>query len=362
MTKGVRIAVIGRTGCGAYGHQLDIGFAKHPRADIVAVADPDASGLQNARERLGARRAYANYRDMLLHERPEVVIVAPRFTNVHYEMVRASLESGAHVYCEKPFAISLDQADALLNLAQQRGLTIGVALPFVHEKRFPQLVDAVTSLGRVVSMRAICKCDHRGGGQDFAILGPHFADMMRRLAGDPFTIYARVTKDGKPISRLDIEQGGEGVGPVAGDSITAVYSFSGGVAGSIESHRLNIVNRDDQPYRLEIYCERGAVVVRAPYADHSMYVCEKPFGAMRAPWTRLLTEPVETYGDYHRLAAEDFIQAIESGRPPACSGYDGRFALEMMLGAYASALINSPVELPLVERRHPLAMARADMT
>ena len=56
------------------------------------------------------------------------------------------------------------------------------------------------------------------------------------------------------------------------------------------------------------------------------------------------------------LLVQDLLQAIEQDRQPRGSMYDGRGALEMILAAYESHRLNAPVELPLMNRKHPLSL------
>src|SRR5205085_12700461 len=69
------------------------------------------------------------------------------------------------------------------------------------------------------------------------VLGSHTMDLMRFLAGDPQWCFGRVTQDGKPITRADVRDGNEGIGPLAGDAIVAAYGFSGGVTGHFATSR-----------------------------------------------------------------------------------------------------------------------------
>ncbi|MFD0278262.1 Gfo/Idh/MocA family protein [Kitasatospora sp. NPDC127111] len=355
--SGLRVAVIGRTGGGNYGHQLDRAFAVDPRARIVAVADADEAAGRDKAAELGAPQHYTDHRRMLERERPDIVVVAPRHLDCHQELVLDSLAAGAHVYCEKPIAQSLAQADTMVEAAQRAGLRLGNALPFVHEPRFRQVRDLLESgrIGDVVQYRAVCKWDHRGGGQDFLILGVHFADMLRRLAGDPVNCFARVSAGGRPLSPEHVESGPEAAGLVAGDAIHASYEFGGRLIGTIESWRVGIEERPLQPYRLEIRGTEGILTIRAPYADHSLWYYPLPEVIPGGPaWERLETEEIPFYGRYHQLAAADFIDAVQEGRPPACSGEDGLAALEMIHAAYRSELAGGPVAFPLVNREHPL--------
>jgi predicted dehydrogenase len=89
-----RAAVIGHTGQGNYGHGLDEVFVGLPRVEIVGLADPVEAGRERA-ARAGAARYYANCREMLQQERPDLVSIAPRFPGPHAEMLMAAVENGA---------------------------------------------------------------------------------------------------------------------------------------------------------------------------------------------------------------------------------------------------------------------------
>src|SRR5213595_303678 len=71
-------AIIGHTAHGNFGHNMDLVFNDRPGIEVVAIADPDEKGRAAAQQRSGARRAYADYREMLEKERPQLVGVCPR--------------------------------------------------------------------------------------------------------------------------------------------------------------------------------------------------------------------------------------------------------------------------------------------
>src|SRR5437867_1478751 len=89
-----RVAVIGRTGRGDYGHDLDTVWLDVPDVEVVAVADESPAGLAKAMDRLRAKTSYADYRDMLAREKPDVVSIAPRWLDCHRDMLLACVEAG----------------------------------------------------------------------------------------------------------------------------------------------------------------------------------------------------------------------------------------------------------------------------
>jgi hypothetical protein len=126
-----RVAIAG-AGFGVRAHLP--AFAAHPRFEPVALVSPNsAAGL--AKER-NVPHAFATVREMLEGCEVDVVsIAAPPFT--HHDDVIAALEAGKHVICEKPFALNVGQAEAMLQAAQRAGTATAV----MHEFRWvPQRI------------------------------------------------------------------------------------------------------------------------------------------------------------------------------------------------------------------------------
>src|SRR5579884_4266102 len=216
-----RVAVIGRTGKGNYGHGLDVVWKALDNVEIVAVADEDEKGRAAAAARLGAANAYADYRKMLDKERPQVVSVADRHLDQHRDMVVACARAGASVFLEKPMARTLEEADEMVRACE----THHVKLALAHQTRYSPRLKVIREL----------LADGRLG--DLLVLGTHLFDLMRLLAGEPHWCFARVLHNGKPATRADVREGGEGMGPVLGDAIHATYGFDRGIIGTFASHR-----------------------------------------------------------------------------------------------------------------------------
>ena len=184
--KVYRAAAIGRTGKGNWGHGLHLGLKNHPRIEVVAVADEDAQERQVKQEELAASRAYADWREMLEAEQPEVVTVGPRWTDCHLEMVLACLEVGAHVYCEKPMTWNLAEGDQIVAKAEETGRKVAVAHQGAYMPRIQHVKEVLAQgqIGAVQAIRAHGKQDRRGGGEDMIVLGTHLFNMMRLFVGD----------------------------------------------------------------------------------------------------------------------------------------------------------------------------------
>ena len=116
---------IGVIGCGYVFDTYMNTIKRHSGLNIVAVSDVDKSRLAVVGRHFGYRTYDTN--EQLLAD-PEVKIVL-NLTSIdsHYEVTKAALLAGKHVYSEKPFATELDQARELMSLAAERGLRISGA-------------------------------------------------------------------------------------------------------------------------------------------------------------------------------------------------------------------------------------------
>ena len=150
--KKYRVAVIGRTGKGNYGHGLDTVWLKCDRAEIVAVADENEAGRAAAAKRLGAKAAYADYREMLAKEKPQIVSVADRWPDCHRDMVVACAEHGASIFLEKPVARTLQEADEMVAACEKHHVKCAVA----HQTRYSPRVKVVEGADRATGGSATC--------------------------------------------------------------------------------------------------------------------------------------------------------------------------------------------------------------
>jgi predicted dehydrogenase len=235
----LKAAIIGRTGAGDYGHGLDVVYRGMPELRVAAVADPNEAGRAACAVRTGAELQFADYREMLAKVRPEIVSVCPRWIDCHHRMVLDCVAAGVKgIFCEKPFARTLAEADEMVAAANKAGAFIAVA----HQNRAVPYLEHVRALvrqgaiGQLRRVRGKGKDDARGGAQDLIVLGTHVLDMMRYIAGDPLWAWAHLRQDDRDLAAADVKEGAEGVGPLGGNNLTGYYAFPAGVAGSYESY------------------------------------------------------------------------------------------------------------------------------
>ena len=371
MSAQYRAGVIGRTGRGDYGHGLDTVYADAADVECVAVADDDAAGLAAAGERLGVTAMYADYRDMLDKEQLDIVSVAPRWVGSHRDMVIACAEAGAKgIFCEKPLAKTLAEADAMLEACDRHNVKMAVAhrRACAHEQHGKQLV-ARGDIGQVQTIKAHGKCDRRVGSMDLAVLGTHMMDSMRYFAGADVTwAYGHVTKDGGEVTGADVYEEKEEIGRVAGSRVSAYYAFENGVSGSFESYAGD--NPGSRWFGFEVHGTEGIIALRGSPGTE-MYIYPHAFwvpGADDAKWERIHLEEWESAQnsthESNLMILAELVQAIEKDcAVTACSsGRDGRAALEMIMAVHESQRLKSRVYFPLENRENPydLVLAAGD--
>ncbi len=373
MSAHYRAVIIGHTGQGDYGHGLDIVYDDVPEVEVVAVADPDAEGLATARERIGAANAYADYREMLEREEFDLVNVCPRVVTPHAAMVIAAAEAGARgIFCEKPLAASLGEADAMMAACAARNVKVAVA----HRRANPyeqygkKLVDE-GAIGQLQVLRARGKWDRRHGAEDLAVLGPHMMDSMRYFAGaDVAWAHAHVSQDGREVVLDDVREGNEGIGLIAGSSIAAYYAFTNGVTAHFESQPGDTEAKvNSRWFGFDAHGTEGIISLRnSPNGEmyiyrHGMFI---PDG--KVEWERVLLDDWEAIAPHDRThhsnisIVRELMHAIEEDRDvvEASSGRDALAALEMIMAVHESQRIKGRVEFPLANRENPYEVWRRE--
>ncbi|MAT14719.1 MAG: 3-chlorobenzoate-3,4-dioxygenase [Planctomyces sp.] len=361
MQKKYRVAIIGRTGKGNYGHGLDTVWKEVTNIEVVAVADDNKSGLAEALERTAAQRTYTDYKEMLTREKPDIVSISQRWIDQHYEMAMAAAKHDCHIYMEKPFVPTLQEADEIITALESKHLKLAIA----HVTRYSPLIShvremvAAGEIGELVEMRGRGKeDDRRGGGEDLWVLGSHVVDMMRYFNGDVEACTARVFADGHPVTKEDVFDGNEGIGPLAGDTLFATYEFDNGIPGYFNSTR----TKTGSPGRfgLTLYGSKGAIHMTTGYAMNAWILRDSTWVPSNGEksWEPITVEHSGDGGHNggNHMAVLDLIRAIEEDKQPISSMYDARAATEMIVAVFESHRQGSRVEFPLDNRENPLTM------
>ena len=361
----IRIGVIGHTGQGNYGHGLDTVWLDLPNCEIVAVADPDEAGRNKAQQRLGAKIATADYRELAKHHL-DIVSICPRWLNQHHDMVVWAAENKLHMFMEKPMCRSLQEADAMVTACETNNVRLAIA----HQTRYSPILHTIRNLihddaiGEVLELRGRGKEDHRGGGEDLWVLGSHVMNLMHFFGGEPNWCSAMVMENNKPITAKHVKSGNEGIGPLAGDSVNAMFGFDEGITGYFGSRRSAAGGR----FGLQVCGSKGVIEVLTGYLP-SAHILQDPNwspGRSGKKWRPIssaginkaepIKDPKHNMGNL--TACLDLMTAVREDRQPECSMYEARTTVEMIAGVFESHRQQQPVKFPLENRRNPLELLK----
>ena len=136
----LRMGVIGH---GYWGPNIIRNFHGQERSRVMAVCDKSEKALRRVRQSYPDMAVTTNAQDLVTATDIDVVaVVTPIWT--HYELAKAALENGKHVFVEKPFTFSAAQAEELIELAERKNLKIMVDHTFLFTgavKRIHQLIE-----------------------------------------------------------------------------------------------------------------------------------------------------------------------------------------------------------------------------
>ena len=323
---------------------LETGLEVAALCDLVEENREKAKSLLPP-EQQSSVRLYADYHQMLSEVRPQLVAIALG-SGIKRAIACDCMAAGAHVIVEKPIALSLEDADAMLSAATENGVKLCVN----HQVRFTPSIRAVKAaaedgaFGRILHATAQVR---RNRNQAYFDAGKwrgtwkndggtlmnqciHYTDLLQWVLGDVEEVFAYTDRLTHPYIEAE-------------DMGLALVKFKSGVYAVVEG-TVNVYpnNLSDS---MAFFGETGTVSVSGKFLDQAE---RWQFADGTASIAESLEEyNIEDLGQGHAPLYRDMIEAVETGREPLCSGSEGRKALELVLGIYESAATGRPVRFPL---------------
>ncbi len=345
MTSPIRFAIIG---CGRIAPRhaqslLDL----RDQARLVAVVDIIESRATHLAKQFGAEPA-TDYRQILEREDIDAVCVcAP--SGLHAQIGIETAQHGKHVIVEKPMALTLPDADALIDACARAGVTLTVVLQNRYNPPMQDLKRLVESgrMGRLLLGNATVRWYrpqsyyedewHGTRAMDGGALmnqSIHHIDALQWIMGDVQSVFAY----GATLAhRMECEDVG-----------VATWRFASGALGVIEGSTLT------WPENLEgsvaIFGERGSVKVGGTALNRKVFW--KVDGQLEQERQLLSAEEVDppsVYGASHRAVLADTLAAMREGRPSQTDGLEGRRSLALVLAMYESMTRGAEVSLAEIE-------------
>jgi predicted dehydrogenase len=350
------------------GHHAEAVQAE-PGCELAGGAEIDAGRSQAWHERFAAP-VFDDYERLLDETEPDVVIISTQ-APLHHAPTLAAAGRGVHVFCEKPIALDLRQADEMVDTCERHGVKLAIN----HIKRASPCNDhvqeriAAGDIGQVIRLQATNKGGRRAGNE-LMEMGTHLYDWLRLFGGDVDWLHAHLTQlDGRMSRRDDIrhtqqvDPNDRDAGLVLGERAFVSMRFRGGVHADVQfaAERPS----DDACYGIDLVGTEGRIAVRGSVGTWMF----QHRGAHMAPGDRweAVRRPEDDVDPGHpdrdaaavrlhlqRRLLRDLIEAAAEDRQPLASGADGRDCLEMIHATYESHRRQARVDMPLTPRQHPL--------
>ncbi|MGP6086868.1 Gfo/Idh/MocA family protein [Antarctobacter jejuensis] len=310
-----------------------------PQVRLEMLCDtPEAKAAEMA-DQFGFARATDDWRALVADPRVDVVsITTPN--NLHLEMACAALKAGKHVWCEKPMALTMADAEEMVAVARDAGTVTMVGYNYIRNPAFlhaKKLIDE-GRIGRVVHVRGWVDEDYQAdpdlawtwrarlkdaGLGTLGDLGCHLVSLVVGLCGpieslvaDTQIIHAtRPLPDGSGRAVVENE-----------DTATALLRFASGAHGSISTSRSAWGRKNRLDW--EVHGTKGMICFAQERMNElQLYVNEGPKSEQgfrtiltnpeHAPYGAFVPAPGHQlgFGDLKTLEAGDLLRAIRDGRP-----------------------------------------------
>ncbi|MBR52598.1 hypothetical protein CMK19_02375 [Candidatus Poribacteria bacterium] len=351
-----RVAILG---CRSRGRAAALAYHDHPRTKIVGLCDLIQDRLTELGNELSITAQYTNLGRMIEETKPDIVVIATG-TEFHYDLCMQVLEYGVHIEVEKPMCVDLVQADEVISKAELKKCKIAVH----HQGR---VGPAMLALQKAIDQEKIGEIRYlygsgKGyyGGYGLMNIGTHMINNMLRFTHQCQSVVAHTTTNGRSIETKDVLASPSGMGTITGEYISASFQFSSNVTGTLLQHRFD--KMDTSAYVMEIYGSEGRLFWRSNQA----WWLPQPHYVPGMKWEPL--DPIfpKCYQPGNLSDADDFsfvdeyVRALDNDDQHECSGYQGRHVLEIMMGIFESSTDGTRVNLPQVDRQHPLLRWSAD--
>ncbi|CDF57746.1 Gfo/Idh/MocA family protein [Thermobrachium celere] len=291
---------------------------------------------------------YIDYKEMIKNEDIDVVTIATE-SGYHPEIAIYAMEQGKHVIVEKPMALSIKDADLMIETAKKTGVKLAVChqnrfnkpiqmlRKAIEENRFGKLINGMASIRWNRNMNYYKQAPWRGtwelDGGTLMNQCIHDIDLLQwMMGGEVETVYAQT---GNFIRDIEAEDFG-----------AIIIRFKNGSIGIVEGSAC--VYPKNLEETLSIFGEKGAVVIGGLAVNRiETWRFEDGKDSEEEILKNQEDDPDTVYGYGHTPLFKDVIEAIKNNREPLINGIEGKKGMEIILAAYKSQKTGMPVKLPL---------------
>ena len=338
-TDPVAVGLIGAGWIGAFhGETL---ARRLPGARLVGVADPAPGAAERLAGSLGAPKATTDPAELLADPAVEAVLIAAP-ARFHADLVEAAAGAGKAVFCEKPMALTVADADRAIAAAQAAGVPLQVGFNRRFDTGFRAAHDLVAA-GRLGTPQLLRSLTRDPGIPDPGRVPPstifletliHDFDTLRYLnpGAEAVEVYAVADALAYPDYK---DQGLQ-------DTAVVLVRFDNGAMATAEASFNAVYGYD---VRGEVFGSAGMVTAGDPRRTTMAHYGAE--GVAADTWRR----NIDLFHDAYTAELAAFADCVRSGATPEPGGRDARAALAIALAAIRSVETGSPVRLSVVEQR-----------
>ncbi|MEV2212098.1 Gfo/Idh/MocA family oxidoreductase [Streptomyces sp. NPDC050997] len=310
-----------------------------PGVHLGAVADPAPGAARRLGDRLGCATTYTDIGELLSDPRIDaVVIVTPART--HADLVQAAAEAGKAVYCEKPMAVTLAEADRAIKAAADAGMPLQVGFQRRYDVGFRAAHEKIAAgaIGTPHLLRSLTRDPKLA---DPSRIPPwtifletliHDFDILRYLnpGAEPVEVHAMADA----LVRPDFKDRG------LLDTAVVTIRFDNGALATAEASFQAVYGYD---VRAEVLGSAGMLTMGDLRRTH--LTAYGPDGSA----AECVTYDQHLFHDAYVAELADFTDSVRTGRAPSVTGEDARGALSIALAAIESVTSGGPVRVDRIQ-------------
>jgi len=356
MAKTLRVGMVGYGFMGkAHSNawrQAGYFFPLKAHVELHTICGRNAAKVQAARAQLGWQNAATDWREIVESPLIDIIDICT-WNDSHAEIAIASARAGKHVVCEKPLAMTLEEAERMVDACRRRGVLLMYAEELLFTPKYVKAKEMAGqgAFGRVYLVKQSEK--HFGphsawfwdvnqsGGGVFMDMGCHGVCFCWWFLGRPAirSVYCQM---GTHVHADKTE--GE-------DDSLCILEFAGGAVGLVENSWARRGGMDD---RIEVFGEGGCTYANLHMGNALPTYSEYGYGyaVEKAPatvgWSYPVFDELWNYGFPQEM--RHFARCVRGKETPVCTGEDGLAVMEVLYAGYASAGAGRKIELPFRPR------------
>jgi predicted dehydrogenase len=309
-----------------------------PNAQLVAIADVAVERARRAAAELEIDNSYGSLEDMLGCEGLDAVVIATP-DKFHASAVKTVAAAGKDILCEKPLALTLADAQELLDAVSKARVRLQVGFMRRYDPAYAAAMKRIEageigvpvifkSIGRDKDGPPLAAYTPNINGMLFYTNSIHDFDLARWLMQDEVTeVHAYTTVAIRP----EVAQFGDVVASVVN------LKFDQGAIGNIESHAQAAYGYD---VRTEIVGSKGSILVGSFHKTPATFLTANGSSGLIADHF------LAVFADAYLAEIRDFVDCMLTDRPPRVSGEDGIKALAIAVAAENSHLQAKAAQVP----------------